>query len=157
ERGTVKEPLDLNLKVARARVELDAKDPENCRHLGAALCLSGDNWEGVKWYRRAKKLGLQEDITGNLIMPQLQWPGMVFDGLCVLTVNDGNTFHCVAREDEFKMKVNHPFDTMSPIDESVDIIEIKYKKPSDPDDPEVFGELLAKLHADMEEEDAQAG
>ena len=116
------------------------------------MCLADNNWEGVKWYRKAKKLGLEEDLTNILIISQMYCPGMPLEGKYLLAEENG-TFTSINPAHLSKITVDHSRNGMVvALEDGVDITTWKCKKPSTPDDPFYFGKLLLKINAKIEQE-----
>eukprot|EP00977_Amphora_coffeiformis_P003838 scaffold766_cov179-Amphora_coffeaeformis.AAC.21 len=141
----VHEIARLNLQARKALCEIDPMNSLYTEKLAGAHCLAGDNWEGVKLYRRASKNGVEmDDIRSNLILAQLQCPGMPLEDYHGLGQKLDKVL-CVHKNDLDKLRIDK--ETGNVISMHPDGLEmIEYDLPSDPDDPELFASLLVMLN-----------
>jgi len=150
----VKNPDITNayLRAAKIASQRSPEDKELFIDLGAAYCLAGNNLEGAKCYRQALAPGNptrsldrinREHTTLNLLMAQLQCPGMPLEDAFILN-RQGRQLTYIHKRDRAKVAVDkkHSKDyqqaltAMKVLDESVDVMQ--YTMPTDPDDPTIF-------------------
>ncbi|KAL3908454.1 MAG: hypothetical protein SGARI_003056 [Bacillariaceae sp.] len=151
---TKPEIAHLNLAVTKAYVAMSAEaDVDGCEWLATQHYLAGEYWEAMKLHRKAIRLGLpaDADVTEALIECQLHCPGMPLENY-FLMMKENNRYTCLLHEDLHKMGWNpatHSAYVKDPDDDPV--VEIYCETPTDPDDPEVFGELLERLRLEEEQ------
>ena len=134
-----------NLTGAKALYELDPDNVFYTECLGGAHCLAGENWDGVRYYRKARAMGSKRE-TSSLILAQLQCPGMPLEHYHILNLGDNNQLTCVHKRDLGSITIDLATgDVINSGTGGLDMIV--FEAPDDPDDPEAFGALLKQLNS----------
>lgn len=160
----------IGLQAARTLVKKhDPQDDIVLDTIAGMFCLAGDNFEGAKMYRRALKHGRPLPIIqSNIILAQMQCPGMPWENYHIVELNPdgGDMTACLKSEKknlemvpEFTSQVQHGEDgqlgrgnngkfTVTNTGDTVTFV--RFPMPKDHDDPEYFSELLPKLNSGTE-------
>lgn len=135
---------DVHIRSTKALVERSPHNVSFYIELASAYCISGNNLDGAKWYRKALNINMpseeREQITDDLITAQLQCPGMPLEHHQILAKN-GNQLICMPPNQEASMQrttsSGQAMGMIIPTSETGANI-MYYTLPSDPNDPEKF-------------------
>lgn len=91
--------LEVNKSALEALLQIEPDNPEFIRCVGGAYCLLGNNWEGVRYYRRALATGEfqgddLDDLKSSLALAMMQCPGGRMEHYRVICTKDGH-WRCI--------------------------------------------------------------
>jgi hypothetical protein len=90
--GNTNQMANIKLNCAKVLLELDPTSPDAIANLGASYCQIGNNMEGARYYRAAlaceRELNNPTNIRHNLVLAQMQCPGLPLENLHILGVAD---------------------------------------------------------------------
>ena len=143
----------LLLRTVQEMIKREPNSKYHIHNLASAQCLSGSNVEGAKTYRKAielyKKDGepVPDGLTRGCCIAQMQCPGMPMDNLEIMCESNG-AWMCVEKDtlNDFDYLRNDGLVGILPTSES-GLTMKKIPMVTDPNDPNVFGDLIAKLEA----------